>query len=87
MPYRVLQALCTALSKGLRFFKQGGNMMKKEKYAENASMIIELANGMSRSQWRRLSHVIEEIYDRLEKQVEFETPEEIELLKRQNFIG
>lgn len=61
--------------------------MEKKKYAENASMIIELANGMSRSQWRRISHVIEEIYDQLEKQVKFKTPEEIEVLKRQNFIG
>ena len=61
--------------------------MEKEKYAENASMIIELVNDMTHTQWRRISHVIEEIYGQLEKQVKFKTPEEIEVLKRQNFIG
>ena len=61
--------------------------MEKEKYVENANMIIELVNDMTHTQWRRISHMIEEIYDQLEKQVKFKTPEEIEVLKRQNFIG
>lgn len=47
--------------------------MEKKKYAENANMIIELANGMSRSQWRRLNTTMERIYDQLMRTVEFKT--------------
>lgn len=54
--------------------------MEKEKYVENASMIVELANGMSRLQWRRLNTMMERIYDRLEKTGESPADREGEML-------
>lgn len=61
--------------------------MDKQKFCEKSKEIIELTNGMSFYQWQRLKAVIDTIFDTLRENVEFETPDDIDIKMKQNFIS
>lgn len=61
--------------------------MEKKRFSEKSKEIIELTNGMSFYQWQRLKAVIDTIFDTLRENVEFETPDDIDIKMKQNFIS
>lgn len=58
----------------------------KESYAETARAIIEMAEGMTHSQWNKINHFIEVSFQKQEAELTFEKPKELDLLMKQNFI-
>lgn len=60
--------------------------MEKSKYIENARKIIDLADGMTDTQWARVQHLITNCLSENKAKVTFEKPEHLDLLMKQNFI-
>nr|DAJ43512.1 MAG TPA: hypothetical protein [Caudoviricetes sp.] len=58
----------------------------KESYAETARAIIDMAEGMTHSQWNKINHFIEVSFQKQEAKLTFEKPKELDLLMKQNFI-
>lgn len=61
--------------------------MEKKELSEKTKKIIELTNGMSYNQWQRIKSVIDTTFGKLRENVEFETPDDIDIKMKQNFIS
>ena len=53
---------------------------------KQAKQIISLAEGMTRAEWSRINHIIENGFETQEAKLTFEQQRELDLLLEQNFI-
>lgn len=53
---------------------------------KQAKQIISLAEGMTRAEWSRINHIIENGFETQEAKLTFEPQRELDLLLEQNFI-
>lgn len=60
--------------------------MEKSKYEENVRKIIDLADGMTDTQWSRVQMLISRCIAEKKAKVSFEKPEHLDLLMKQNLI-
>jgi hypothetical protein len=74
-----------AIGKDSPIVKSKEKIMEKC-YAETARAIIDMAEGMTHSQWNKINHLIEVSFQGQEAKLTFEKPKELDLLMKQNFI-
>jgi hypothetical protein len=60
--------------------------MPDKQYSESVKAIVEMAEGMTHSQWNKINHLIEVSFQAQEAKLTFEKPKELDLLMKQNFI-